>query len=350
MHGRLKRIGCLVECCLVVAGFQPGYAAASQTCAPMQVTERGGTSAVRSQTVLLPRITIEKSGRHCLESDVRQESLMDSIRRKAVRAQDEAMIRVRASDATLDMAGHTVSNEMGPGMTIIWFSRFSPEAATPVRPRNVRVTNGGLVSPGPMGVGVDLLAPKTYGKRSLDLAPVPEGANIADAFEETRHMIDTMSIVAGKRGIQMDGRNNVIRNSRIIVDGTTAIVAQGPGTLIENNIIEVHGDLGFMSKVDRDIESTTPYPIRLIQAEGAIIRNNEIRFVGADKSARLTAAIGLVDSNGVLVEDNRFRGFEELVRSDARSSHREVDNRKDLCSPVLLERPVNAQSCAKATR
>lgn len=337
MYVQLNGMPCLIGLLVLSLGnaLETGYAVASETCAPIPITERGSNTTVRSERALLPRITIEKPGRFCLEEDVHQASLVDPVRSAEVFAQVESIVRIRANDVTINLAKHTVSNEMRPGMTMIWFSRFARGKPDGTRLRRARISNGRLVSPGAMGVGIDLLASKPYGTRSLEIAPLPDGAQLEDRFEDTRHLIDFMIIVAGKRGIQIDGKNNVIRNNRIVVDSATAIVAQGPGTVIENNIIEVRNNLSFHSDQDRIKESRTLFPIRLLQADGAIVRNNQIRLINPASATRLTAAIELVESNHVVLEGNRFHGIENLVHSDAKSSHRDDNNRRDHCPPTV---------------
>jgi hypothetical protein len=101
----------------------------------------------------------------------------------------------------------------------------------------------------------------------------------------------------------------VIRNNRITVDAATAIVAQGPGIIIENNVIEVRNHLEALSEFDRSIDSKTPFAIRLIQADGAIVRNNEIRLLDREGRGGLPAAIDLVSTRGALVEGNVSAGW-----------------------------------------
>lgn len=336
MFGHLRVLSCLVASilCPLGIGFGARSAAASQDCRALAVTERGSRAASQLTRVLLPRITIEESGTYCLGQDVNQAALRDPVRGREIFAQVESMIRIRANDVTLDMAGHTVSNEMRPGMTLIWFSKFTRGEPDGTRLRQIRVRNGKLVSPGPLGIGIDLLASKPYGSRSLLAVSPPEGVQVTDLFEDTRHVVDSMTIVAGKRAVEIDGKNNVIRNNRMVIDGATAIVAQGPGIVIENNLIEVRDDPRFASDHGRGFDPRTPFPIRLIQADGAIIRNNEIRLTSHGAHKRLPAAIELIASKDVVIEGNRVRGMDALVHSDSKSSHRDVSNESANCPPA----------------
>ena len=318
--------------CLIDGGHAWGEEVASQACQVPEVAERGTSTTKRSESALFPRITIEKPGTFCLDSDLRQSPLKDPRRGGAeVFSLVEAMIRIRANDVTLDLAGHTVSNGMRHGMTLIWFSKFAIGTRGGTRLRHAHIRNGQLSSPGPTGIGIDLTASKPYGQRSLQPASIPDGLRSSEVFEDTRHLIESMNIDSGKRGIQLDGQNNIIRNNRIVVDGATAIVAQGPGIIIEDNIIEVRKDFSSFSEHDRRRESMTPFPIRLIQADGAIVRNNQIRLVDRALRGSLPAAIELVESKDVSVQENRFGGMEAPVHADAASSYRDAGNHPEPC-------------------
>ena len=161
------------------------------------------------------------------------------MHRSRVVTREEAIVRIRANDVTLDLGGRTVENAVPNGMTMIWFSKFVVGERGGTRLRNASISNGHLISPGATGIGIDLTASKPYGPRSLEIAAVPVGGKVTDVFVATAHLIASMTISAGKRAILIDGKNNVIRNNRIVVDAATAIVAQGPGLVIENNVIEV---------------------------------------------------------------------------------------------------------------
>lgn len=330
-------------------GAAVGQTPVAADCLPLEVTERGGPPLHPGAPLLLPRIAIEAPGRYCLDQDVHQQALRDALRGTNVFAREESMIRIAVGGVTLDLANHTVSNAMPHGLVIIWFHSFSSRSRDLTRFTNTRIANGRLVSPWSNGIGIDLTRPEPYGPLKLQVAPLANGARLSDVFEDTRHVVESMTIRAGKRGIQLDGANNVIRRNHIIVDGTTAIVAQGPGIVIEDNLIEVRNELSGFIDYYRDIEARTPFPIRLIQADGAIVRNNEIRFAKGVSQESLPAAVELIQSQDVLLEGNRFANMNKAVRADARSDFREVDNGSPAC-PWSALRFLPPEESAGASR
>jgi len=306
-------------------------AAIAQVCHPVIVAERGDAPDKAAAAALYPRITIETPGRFCLSRDVHQDALRDFLRRSPVYARHEAVIRIRADDVNIDLSGHSVSNAMQDGLTLIWFSKFVVGEQGGARLSRASIANGILLSPGAAGVGIDLTASNLYGAHSLQFAPVPPGTTKQEFFKDTSHLIESVRIHAGKRAILIDGKNNVIRNNRITVDGTTAIVAQGPGVVIENNVIEVGSDPNALGESDRRLEAQAPFVIRLIQADGAIVRNNEIRLLDRPRRGSLPAAIELVETTGALVEGNVLGGMDRPVQADGSSSFQEARNSFEAC-------------------
>lgn len=317
-------------------GFAVGESVAEQNCQALVFTERGGQVTAPGARSLLPRSTVLQAGKYCLDQDVHQKALFDFLRGRESFMPLEAIIRIQADDVWIDLAGHTVSNSARPGMTMIWFSKFAEDMVGGTRIKSARIGNGRLESPGVTGIGIDLTASKRYGPVSLQVAPINDGMTIYSVFADTRHVIESMSITAGRLAIQLDGSNNTIRNNRILVDGATAIIAQGPGIVIEDNIIEVRNDFRGFDARDRKEEALTSFPIRLIQADGAVIRNNRIRLVDRTTGASLPAAIELVESRDVTVSGNQFAGIDEPVRADTVSSYSTSGNQSDRCAPSSI--------------
>src|SRR5690606_26291091 len=171
-----------------------------------------------------------------------------------------------------------------------------------------------------------------YGPRGFgEPAALAPGQSLAEVFRQTRHRLEHLTIDAGRRAILIDGRDNVIRHNRIVVDGYTAIVAQGPGIVIEDNLIEVRADLAGLTTHERAAEGAHPFVIRLIQADGAVVRNNRVRLVGA--TAPLAAAIELTASRAVTLEHNRLDGFTRAVQADSSSDYTESANQLRPCWP-----------------
>jgi len=127
----------------------------------------------------------------------------------------------------------------------------------------------------------------------------------------TNYIIEKMVIRAGWRGVDLGGRNNVLRDSVIEVEGRVAVFQFGPGATIENNTFIVRG------KGDRTAFDAA---LKLRDAHGAIIRNNTFIFEGGF-FASAPAAINLLDSKDVLIEGNTFKGFEQKVRVNGDSTY-----------------------------
>ena len=302
-------------------------------CSPVRIAEFGGLARRIDQPPRRPEIQLKEPGMYCLEGDVHQRKLMDRGNgREMTTLGGDAIILIGADDVQLDLRNHVVSNDRSLGYTLIRHYRYEPGQRHVHWFVRTHVSNGRLQSPGSKGVGLRLLAAGHYGPAGVgSMADFALGKKAADQFIDTGHLIEGLEIEAGSRGIVIDGSNNIIRNNRIIVDGNTAIIAQGPGIVIEGNVIEVRNDLRRFSDHDRAMEARTPFPIRLVQADGAIIRNNQIRLVDRTAGASLPAAIGLVHSRDVLVQQNRFGGMARAVQADPESSFRETGNDSEAC-------------------
>ena len=117
-------------------------------------------------------------------------------------------------------------------------------------------------------------------------------------------VIDTMNIRSKDPGILIQGGRTVIRNSVIETDSATGILVFGSNAIIEGNTIIVHNeesswwdDYGVVKR---------GAPIRLVYADGAIIRNNRIIMKGFAKGA----AVSITDSKSVRFENNRIYGMD----------------------------------------
>jgi hypothetical protein len=297
------------------------------------VTDFGDVSQAPAELVRRPEIHLTDAGDHCLQSSVRQRKLWDvRTGRERTTIGGDGVILIGAHDVRLDLRGHAISNDRALGYTLVKHYQHVPGRKHVHWFKRTHIRNGSLVSPGSKGIALRLIAAGMYGPEGFGtVAEVPQGAQPADIFLDTSHLIDGLKIEAGRRAILIDGKNNVIRNNRITVDAATAIVAQGPGIIIENNVIEVRNHLEALSEFDRSIDSKTPFAIRLIQADGAIVRNNEIRLLDREGRGGLPAAIDLVSTRGALVEGNVFGGMEAAVHADDQSSYREERNEMEPC-------------------
>jgi hypothetical protein len=340
MLHRIARLGIRAGGGIVVPGLLlllllPLAALASPDCRAVVVAEFGGAPKPAAGGVRRPEVQLGEAGRYCLGEDVLQRRLLDPRTGTEIRTiGGDAVFLIGASDIQLDLTGHRVENERALGYTLIKHYRYEPGHPQDHRFSRTRIVNGRLLSPGSRGIGIQLGSAAMQGTEYSASGPQAAAGDAAgDRSESSGHLLENLTIEAGQRAILLEGRNNVIRNSHIIVDSATAIVAQGPGIVIENNVIEVRNDLSRFSEHARRLEARTPFAIRLIAADGAILRNNQIRLLNPAGRPPLPAAVELIRSPGVLLESNRFEGIAAPVRVDDASTFREIDNRGALCAP-----------------
>ena len=138
----------------------------------------------------------------------------------------------------------------------------------------------------------------------------------------TRYTAENLRIESGGRGIVMVGADNVVRNNVIEVDGKVAVYLYGPRPVIEGNTFIVHLD-------PRD-KTTLPAALKLRDADGAIVRNNHFIVKGGLLTGLLPgkaeAAINLLTSRNVLIENNIVEDARQLVRKDEASTSTERGN------------------------
>ncbi|MGE0798120.1 MAG: right-handed parallel beta-helix repeat-containing protein [Lautropia sp.] len=314
------------QACEPAAGGPPCETGRGCIAAPVTDSGQRGQGDRPGDEIAEPRIRIGAAGIYCLSSNLTQRRVWDwHAASWQPNLGDVRIVRIGSDDVTLDLRQYTISNQWTPhGMPLIDFHRGDPARAGFGHLRST-LRNGTLISPGPFGGGIQLRFPGLLGTSDRGHpAKVPPDTALADVFPDTRHLIENLTIHAGRHAIVIDGRNNVIRNNRLIVDGETAIIAIGPGTVIEDNDIEVRGQRRDVSADAGDRPRS--YPIRLILADGAIVRNNRIRFAGAVPRVRGPAAIQLRQSQRVVAENNRAERVIQLVDSDLQSTHRAAGN------------------------
>lgn len=164
---------------------------------------------------------------------------------------------------------------------------------------------------------------QNVGKRCWPSDPLCEDISASEYLDKktpiysvSAYTVDHMTIKAGWRGVVMGGANNTLRDSTIEVDGHTAIFMYGPGSIIENNTIIIHGK-GDAKPFDA--------AIKLRDAHGAVVRNNRIIYKGS-WFGKAPAAINLLDSTDVTVEGNTVEQFEKLIRLNGESNFNENRN------------------------
>ncbi len=322
------------------AGGDAGVVAASSAgCDVARVTAFGLETTDRSRPIPEPEIRLNRPGSYCLDGDVLRVPLWNPLRRSEQVAHGVTVALVESDRVALDLAGHTIANQRLFGVTLIGHFRYRTPGTPPLTHaeatiRSTTIRNGRLISPYRDGIGIRLGRLPGDGLliRTRPVA-IPQGQSVTTFFPETRHLIEDLTIEAGNSAILIDGRDNVIRNNRIIVDSAAAIIAMGPGLVLENNLIEVRDTVEPPGDPPAPREALERFPIRLIQADGAVVRNNRIRFVNADRGRTLPAAIGLVASRAVRIVGNQVLGTTALVAADPESTYLESGNALARVSP-----------------
>jgi len=302
---------------------------------------------------------ITRPGRYCLSEDITAPKPLvprDSHEGPG----NDGLLKIFGNDVTVDLQGHTLYAEIsGTGLLQ---SRFAGrEDALNNRPsrRHITVRNGTLRSRTSFGIrfgemfnhGVFASLASDYTAYSSRQVMGPaERAKLAagevdqyvessmkklkedlprsvDDFPMTRHRIEDLRIESNTMGslggqnafltaLGIQGGGNVIRNNTIeVTSGHAAIYLFGPDQIIENNIIVFKGRPATPSAA----------PIKLHMADGSIIRNNDIVVEGWEGLPE--AAISLVDSKNVRIENNRIYGIKTAYKTwDEQSAAVTSDN------------------------
>ena len=197
--------------------------------------------------------------------------------------------------------------------------------------RNVHVHHGAIDVPGSISpnVGVDLtsnvghirvpaekIGVSIFQREFDDTSAAETIDGKPPTYTPSNTLVEHLTIKAGWRGVEMGGANNVLRHNTIEVDGHTAVFMAGPGSVIEDNTIIIHGK-GDAGPFDA--------PIKLRDAHGAIVRNNRIVYRGWLFKA--PAAINLLDSTDVTIENNAVKGFKTLTRCKGKCVFSDTRNR-----------------------
>jgi len=289
-----------------------------------------GCKAVRYDGGFIPiKQTVTPSGQHCVVHDFVQRRKIDVITRSKTGSPgcDGILSFYEGSNVDLDLRGHLVSGvPFDDTVGILANDKYT----------DLRVHDGKVVTPGSSGIGVFLAryqAPPQRQPKYMapeDLPPMrsknydvkTKAFLYSDPWDyqpPTHYTAENLTIQSGGRGIIMSGADNVIRNNIIEVDGKVAVYMYGPRPVIEGNT--------FIVKLDANDKATLPAMLKLRDADGAIIRNN--RFIvksGPFGTRQAEAAINLLASKNVLIENNIVQDTRQLVRKDEASTTLERGN------------------------
>lgn len=164
------------------------------------------------------------------------------------------------------------------------------------------------------------------------LATVAEwyGPSFRD-FDDTKILLENLTIKSGGLAAYLVGRNNIIRHCHIEVAGHEAVALFGANNQLIDNEIIVKRTLPAPAAEDNLRPELGTYyseyaAIWIRDAPGLIIRGNKITIEGLFNAEQ---AILLANSPDVVIEDNEVTGANNLYKAlDGQSSARAHNNRK----------------------
>jgi hypothetical protein len=287
------------------------HAQASDDCRAIMKMPPGAVDLTMAKPIGTP-------GKYCLAENI------ESPRQYGINGEHhgigQPVLDITTSNADVDLQGHAIVANTSDMSGIRLFpldARGRPAAHVSIRNGTVAARSSAAIrfafSQG--SLRSDFLT-MYQGNENLADGAVSRLQDVTlDQYPLTEHVIDNVQVrantgggsrVGGLVGIGMKGSHNVIRNSTIeITDGHAAIYLFGPGNVIENNTIIFRGQSAFESAA----------AIKLHQADGTVIRNNDIVIDAPMFGKAPAAAIALIDSKGVVIENNRLRGIKTLVKA-----------------------------------
>jgi len=298
-----------------------------------------GASPSPACTLLSPRSAIyqdaliEAPGAYCLASDLRQQAMSGAGHSGP--GYDHALVTLKGGDVVIDLQGHTLRADARSHGVLAQALANLGTAERQHREygsqtRSVTVRNGVIDLRG-IGSGIRFI-------RWWELIQLEETVPPAAApYEQTRFVIENLTIKTDNVGIQLEGEGNIVRHCVIESGGNAAIMLAGPHSLIEDNTIILGDRLvptwlaasadtsGVLLKAAAERRRTRA-AIVLQDGSGSVIRGNRIEVRG--KSATRHSIYLNNGSRDVLVEDNNFvDGVDPVVQlngSNARLARNEL--------------------------
>jgi len=302
---------------VALLGLHVGMAcAAAPNCAPLPLTAPNADEV--SGLIRAP-------GAYCLGSDIRRQPKFDVHAGRTLQYAGEGLLKIECVGLCgplpklayqIDLQGHAlisttqnmrgIENDGGGLGVAVRNGRIEvPGTRSP----NIGIAlRGEADGPGFLVGGVRCW-PAQAACADVPAAKTDDGR--APQYKASNYLVEHLQIRAGWRGVQLGGGANVLRDSVIEVDSYTAAFLFGPGAIIENNTFIIHGE-GERGPFDA--------ALKLRDAHGAVVRNNKFIFKGG-WFAKAPAAINLLDSTDVVIENNTFDGFNQQVRSNGASKY-----------------------------
>jgi hypothetical protein len=311
-HGMSKmKSGRIAIVALIVALSSQTYSQVN--CIPIETT-------APHNSIWITAKDITQAGEFCLTHDIRAPRVY-VFSEGGERSYNGHMLLISASNIVFDLHAFTMNADASRMEGIRTGQQYKLPYPSHITIRNglIRsrtlsaivfgIPNGSLLSDyKAVYEAMPKLAERSY---QNDVAKLPQSS---DAYFSTENLIEHLKIEAGsvisnksvsRIGIGIKGGANIIRNNTILVEDPHAtIYLFGPNNIIENNIIIFKGKAA--------VESAAP--IKLHQADGTIIRNNDI-IIESKHDEGPKAAISLIDSKNVVVENNRIYGIKTLMHA-----------------------------------
>lgn len=309
-----------------------------------QAMQKGCKPVKRGLNDIAIAATISNSGQFCLVRDLVQRKVLDLVDGSTRGSPSEHLgdgiiFFYETQNAVLDLQGHLASGTP--------FLNTNGAVITASKSSHITLKNGRIETPGPRSYGVVLaqniywnwqrasepeVVPKVYKTDRPENDPPTINVRVGLDTKTVRYdyktpapdtyTLENLHITSGGRGVVLSGVNNVLRNSTVEVDSKTAVYLYGPGAVVEGNT--------FIVKLDPQDLAPLPAILKLRDAHGAIIRNNKFVVKAGVMTGlfpgKSEAAINLLESTNVLIENNEVHDNQVLVRKDAQSTTVERGN------------------------
>jgi hypothetical protein len=271
---------------------------------------------------------IVAQGNYCLLKDIHVAGKFNFFNweGRSYSSDDDRALVIASNDVNLDLSGHLISSDAldviggvisglvntGEKGLVKDHYRIASWSASF---KNIRVHDGtillkrgqiGMAFPGSAdgwaynsprsGVSIDV----GFTQRLFEGVPFRTLPPSSVDYPTRSIVIERMKVRSPGYGVVVQGGGTVIRNSVIETDSRVGIWVFGPNALIEGNTIIVH-DSGKYTKAE-------DAPIRLHQADGAIIRNNRIIFEGNGPNE---FAISSMNTANFTFQNNEIYGLKE---------------------------------------